>query len=233
MKALVTGGTKGIGKAIVEKLLQLGHDVFFVARTPQDIKEVTSQWKQQYPNRQVIGFSADLTQNSSIENIFRATEEVNFHPEIIVNNAGVYIPDNIDRIEKNIFQTTMALNLQAPVFLTQLYLPRLKQHKKGFIINICSVLSKSYRLEAASYTISKHAFYTYSKMLAQQLRDYRIKVTSLLPGSVYTASWEETEVNSRTLVQPGDIAQAVELALNLSENTFLDEIIIQPTDKNY
>jgi short-subunit dehydrogenase len=233
MKALVTGGTKGIGKAVAEKLLQLGHDVFFIARTQADVQNLTLQWESQFPEQQIIGFSADLSETSEIEKVVLQTEKVNYKPEIIVNNAGLYLPDNIDYIEKTVFQANMALNLNAPVFLTQSFLPYLKQQKKGFIINICSVLSKTYRPEAASYTISKHAFYAYSKMLAQQLRDYHIKVTALLPGSVYTASWEGVDVDSQVLIQPNDIAQAVELALNLSENTFLDEIIIQPIDKNF
>ena len=88
-------------------------------------------------------------------------------------------------------------------------------------------------MEAASYTISKQAFYAYSKMLSEALRQFHVKVTAVLPGSVYTASWEGTEINPSELIQPEDVAQAVEMALSVSENTFLDEIILQPLDKKY
>ncbi|MAZ38199.1 SDR family oxidoreductase [Salibacteraceae bacterium] len=231
MKAIVSGATKGIGKAITLALANEGYDLGLGARNLEELDFLRKEIQAIYPNIEVITKSVDFSQKHETRNFAETFLNYWGDIDILVNNVGVYEEDSLDDLSENGLMNMFNVNFFSAMRLTQPFLPEFKKRKSGHIINICSVLSKKMRKRAVSYSLSKQALYSYTKILRSELRDYDVKVTAILPGSTNTASWDGLDAPVDDFVQPEDVANGVLMAIK--SNGLVEEFEIKPINPKY
>ncbi len=233
MLAVISGATRGIGRALSFAFAAEGLNLAITARSESDLKTLSEELKLKYPLIEVLFYSADFSKKEEIKAFNSAILEKFQVPEVIINNVGIYTIGKVSEESDEEFEQNMAINFNSAWYFTKPFLPALKIKGKGHIFNICSVVSKEPRASAASYSISKMALYGFNKVLCEEMREYNIKVTAVLPGSVNTSSWKGINAPIETFVQAEDISSAIIAAYKTSAFALTEEIIIKPLDKNY
>lgn len=228
MKAIVTGATKGIGKAITLALAGAGYDLGLGARNLEELDFLRREIRAVYPSIEVITKSADFSQKHETRNFAETFMHYWGDIDVLINNVGYYEEDSLDSFSESNLVDMFNVNFYSAVRLTQPFLPEFKKRKNGHIINICSVLSKKVRKRAVSYTLSKQALYTYTKILREEMRKSNVKVTAILPGSTNTSSWDGLDAPVEDFVQPEDVANGVMLAL--TSNGMVEDLEIKPVN---
>ena len=231
MKAIVSGATKGIGKAITLALAGKGYDLGLGARNLEELNFLRNEIQALYPDIEVITKSVDFSQKHETRNFAETFLHHWGDIDILVNNVGVYEEDNLDNLNENDLMKMFNVNFFSAMRLTQPFLPEFKKRKSGHIINICSVLSKKVRKKAVSYSLSKQALYGYTKILRNELRNYDVKVTAILPGSTNTASWDGLDAPVDEFVQPEDVANGDLMAIQ--SNGLVEEFEIKPINPKH
>jgi short-subunit dehydrogenase len=220
---VVTGGSKGIGKAIVEKFLKEGHFVISVSRTIGELNELIGE----YPN-QLDCLFYDFSKKEEVaacsDFIINKYASIN----VLVNNAGVFLPGQIGNEEEGVFELQMALNISAPYYFTRGLLPLLKQKEHNYIFNICSTASIMGYTNGGSYCISKHALLGFSRVLRLELMPYQTNVCAVIPGATYTDSWSGSELPQSRFMKPENIAEIIYTTWLNREHACVEELLIRP-----
>jgi Tropinone reductase 1 len=215
-RALVTGGTKGIGKAIAEEFLALGAEVMIVARDKQQVEELVRLW--QTEGLPVSGIAADVSKAADQQRIKAAIEERWGALEVLVNNAGINIRKRIEDYTDEELRHVMEVNLFAAVELCRVCLHFLRSGTGSSVINISSVAGSVDVRTGAPYGMSKAALIQLSRNLAVEWAGYGIRVNTVSP------SYTETPLTAPILGRPerlqnivdrtplGRVAQAEEMA---------------------
>lgn len=224
--AVVTGGTKGIGRAIVEKFARENFHVITCARNEIDLVALREDMRLLYGAR-VSTFTADLSDTTQVEAFGRAVLTYGT-PAVWVANAGIYATGRMTEDPPNLLSDLLAINLLSNYTLARLFAPAMKQAAEGHIFTICSVASYKPIPEAGSYCVSKAALYGFTKVLREELRLHGIKVTAVLPAATLTSSWDDEPVKPTNILQPNDIANSLWAAYSLSPQATTDEIHISP-----
>ncbi len=214
---VVTGGTKGIGRAIVDKFAKEGFTVLTCARTEED----------NFPEN-VHFFKADMSKKTEVlafANFVKAT--VN-QVDILINNTGFFLPGQIHNEEEGTLEAMIETNLYSAYHLTRALVDKMIERKEGYIFNICSTASITAYTNGGSYCISKFAMLGMSKVLREELKPHHVRVTSILPGATLTNSWAGVELPAERFIAPEDIAQVVWTAFSLPDSTVLEEILMRP-----
>lgn len=217
--AVVTGGTKGIGRAIAERLVAEGFEVVVSART--------------VANANALGFipvAADLSTRSGVEVLIQAIRALNRPVEVLVNNAGVFLPGQIQNEADGTFEHLMATNVASAYHLTRALLPDMIARKQGHIFMMCSTASITPYINGGSYCISKFALLGMSRVLREELKPHHIRVTALLPGATLTASWEGTDLPPDRFMAATDVADMVWAAYQLPIRAVVEEILLRPLE---
>ena len=228
MNAIVTGATKGMGRAIVMELAANNYNITFCARDENQVEAFLDELRKGYPHLHFFGMRADL-ENSSDVNGFAEFAARNFgQVDVLINNAGLYIPSELMNEDERCLQRQMQVNVFAPHFLSKFFAAKMIDHGRGHIINICSIASLEPVTRAGSYSISKTALLGLTKALREELRPAGVKVTAVLPGSTLTDSWSGTDLPSDWFILSQDIAKSIINCLQMSSGANIDEIIIRP-----
>jgi 3-oxoacyl-[acyl-carrier protein] reductase len=226
MNAIVTAATKGIGRAISIKLAEEGYNLAICARNAQELARFADELA--YTGVQVKYFSADCSIKSDVLAFvdFAVSEFESF--DVLVNNAGTFLPAAILDEADQAFELQLNLNLNSAYYLSKNIGKIMRAKRSGHIFNICSIASKEIAKNAGSYSVTKTALLCLNNVLRQELAEYNVKVTAILPGSTLTASWEGTDIPEDKFVKPEDIANTLHHVLNLSTGANVDEVIIKP-----
>lgn len=228
MNAVITGATKGIGRAIAEKLASHGINLAICSRSQADIDEMIAVFAERHPGVKVIGKAADLSKK---EDVVAFAEYVNQNYEqadVLLNNAGMFVPGNISDEEDGVLEKMMNTNLYSAYYLTRALLPNMVKYGSGHIFNMCSVASLKAYPGGGSYSISKFALLGFSKGLREELMDKNIKVTSIMPGATWSNSWQGVDLPPSRLMKASDIAELVWSALQMSPSAVVEDIVIRP-----
>jgi NAD(P)-dependent dehydrogenase (short-subunit alcohol dehydrogenase family) len=192
--AIVTGGGRGIGKAIAIGLAEHGTDVAVCSRTKPQLEQVAQEI--QKLGRRALPIAADLTQPSEIERLVNETVEAFQHIDILVNNAGYVHEAPAEKVEEKEWDYGMTMNVRVPFFLSQrVGNLMIKQGKGGSIINITSEVVQKVELNAGPYCPGKAALNGITKVLAKEWGKHKIRVNSLAPCFV------DTELNAPFFTQ--------------------------------
>lgn len=226
MNVIITGATKGIGKAIAELFAQNGYNIAFCARTKADVDSFKALLEKKY-GVQVLAEAVDMSQKEAVKSFAQSIVKQWKKIDILVNNAGAFIPCELTNSDnEDAFEQMMDLNLYSTYYMTQGILPTMLQQQKGHVFNICSIASI---LPYGAYAVSKHAMLGFSKVLREEVKNKGIRVTAILPGATYTASWEgNTDLPEARFMKAEDIAKSVFDIYNLSDCTVVEEIILRP-----
>lgn len=226
MNAIITGATKGIGKAIALKLAQQGYNLAICARTETDLQAFKNELA--HYNVKIIAIKADMSDKDEVYNFCAEVKNAYSKIDVLVNNAGIFMPGSLLEEEDENFEYQSRINLNAPYYLSKYFGKIMRDQQFGHIFNICSIASTAIIDNAGSYSVTKAAILSLNNVLRKELSAYNVKVTAILPGSTLTASWEGTSINPDKFVQPEDIANSLYSILNLSSGVNVDEIVLKP-----
>ena len=228
MNAIVTGSTKGIGRALVFGLLKEGWDVAVTSRTQEDLENLQKEAKALFPDRICLIHAVDFSKKENTTAYAKTMESTWSEIDLLVNNVGIFFSGAVHQESDGILESTMDLNLFSPYHLTRALLPRMMNRKKGHIINICSIASFMSYPNGGAYTISKFALLGFSKALREEMKPYGIKVTSVMPGATWSDSWEGANYPYERLMPPEDVAEVILSSTRLGPSSVVEEIIIRP-----
>ena len=214
---VVTGGTKGIGRAIVDKFANEGFKVLTCARTEDD----------NLPEN-VHFFKADMSKKAEVLAFADFVKATVNQVDILVNNTGFFLPGQIHNEQEGTLEAMIETNLYSAYYLTRALVSEMIERKEGYIFNICSTASITAYTNGGSYCISKFAMLGMSKVLREELKPHHVRVTSILPGATLTNSWAGVELPAERFIAPEDIAQVVWTAHSLPDSTVLEEILMRP-----
>lgn len=228
MKVIITGATKGIGRAIAEGFAKQGADIAINSRTAADLDQFKADFAKAYPNVKVLCKATDMRNKAEVLAFADYVKSQWGTIDVLVNNAGVFIPGELSKEEDGMLEQMMETNLYSAYHLTRALLPLMHAHKKGHIFNICSIASLIAYPNGGSYSISKFALLGFSKVLREELKEKNIKVTAILPGATWSASWEGVDLPESRLMQAADIASAVLGAYQMGPSAVVEEVVVRP-----
>ena len=228
MNVVITGATKGIGRAIAEKFAEAGYNIVACARSEKDLLELQKEFSILYPNIFVMVKAADIGNNQQVKDFGKWVIELGLIPEVLVNNAGYFIPGKMYDEEDGTLQKMMEINVYSGYNLIRVFLPKMMERKLGHIFNICSIASFQPLPNVGSYGISKFALLGLTKHLREEMKPFGIKVTAVCPGATYTSSWEGVDIDRNRLMEANDIAKMVFISSQLSSSSVVEDIIMRP-----
>jgi short-subunit dehydrogenase len=228
MRAIITGATKGIGRAIAEAFAEEGFDLAVCSRTEADLKEMETAFAKMWPESQLLTHAADMRNKEAVLGFGAFVEQHWDNADVLVNNAGVFIPGQILEEEDGMMELMMETNLYSAYHLTRRLIPLIQAGQRPHLFNICSVASLIAYPNGGSYSISKFAMLGFSKVLREELKPEGVRVTSVMPGATWSASWAGVDLPAERLMPARDIAAAVLNAWQMSAATVVEEILLRP-----
>ena len=223
--AVVTGGTKGIGRAIAESLVDAGASVAITARNQDEITKAVSQINRR-SRGMAKGYVCDVRDYNHVKALFAELGAV----DILINNAGVGIFASVESMSIEDFHTVLETNVFGVFYCCHEAIPLMKQRGGGYIINISSLAGANAHPQMAAYNASKFGLNGFSEALMQEVRHERIKVSYIMPGSVNTEfGGDETSDEKSWQLQPTDVAQVVMDLLQYPERTLPSRVEIRPS----
>lgn len=227
-RVVVTGATKGIGRAIAEIFAENNFSVCVCARTGEDLNQMSEYWASTFPGLEFLVFQADLSDNSQT-NEFGAFILKNWGgTDVLVNNAGLYEPGLITNGEPGALENLMNLNLYGAYHLTRVLLPSFVARKAGHIFNMCSIASQMPYHGSSLYSITKFAMLGFSRCLREELKHQGVRVTSLLPGNTWSDAWNGVELPAGRIMASSDVASAVWACYSLPGVAVAEELLLRP-----
>lgn len=227
MKIIITGASKGLGKAIAEKYAEAGHTLFVCSRNEVDLYKMMEALLTKFPQCTIKARPVDMSNKQEVTNF--GTWCLSFGvPDIVVNNAGQFLPGSVYNEEEGFLEKMMQVNLYSAYHLTRLLLPKMMEAKSGHIFNMCSIASLKAYANGGAYSISKFALAVFSKNLREEMKPYNIKVTAVYPGAAYTDSWSGSGVDPKRIMEAEDVAAMVYAASQLSPQACVEDIILRP-----
>jgi len=227
MNVIITGASKGMGKAIAEKFASKGYNLFLCSRSEEELVECKKELESKY-NIEIYYYPADLSIKSEAIEFGKWILGKAQSIDILINNAGQFIPGSIYNEEDGTLEKMIAINLYAAYHLTRTILPAMMKRQQGHIFNISSIAALKAYSNGGAYSISKFAIAGLSKNLREEMKPYNIKVTTVYPGAVYTASWFDSGIDSNRIMEVNDISDMIYSASRLSPQACVEEIVIRP-----
>jgi short-subunit dehydrogenase len=225
--ALISGGTKGIGKAVVKKFASNGFHIATCSRNENDLRELKSEIEGNYAVKVYIE-KVDIANKAALKAF--AQNVIDWNPEIhiLVNNAGLFIPGKMTEEEDGTLEHLMSVNTYSAYYLSRYVVDKMLNKKGSYIFNICSTASIIPYINGGSYCISKHAMLGMSRVLREELKEKGVRVSAVMPGATFTSSWEGAGIPEERFMKATDVAETIWSAYSLSENTVIEEILIRP-----
>lgn len=224
--AIVTGATKGIGKAIALGLAQMNYHLAIIGRNEKELKQVSNEIKT-ISGTAPLCFQLDITNTEAVKNTINKIAAETGRIDILVNNAGIYFDGTLTISEAD-FKTMLDTNLTSQLMLAQAVVPVMKKQHSGYIFNVASRSGKIGFAGSGGYNASKFGLVGLSESLYRELTPQGIKVTALCPGWVNTkmAFEARTPLKPEQMIQPDDLMKTIQWLLTLSPGACIKEIVI-------
>jgi short-subunit dehydrogenase len=227
MNIVITGGSKGMGKAMAEKFAGAKNNLFICSRNEEELSATATELNNKYGDV-VRYFAADLSEKKGVDAFASWLQEQHITADVLINNAGQFIPGSIYNEEEGTLEKMININLYSAYYLTRALLPPMMEKNSGHIFNICSIAALKAYSNGGAYSISKYALMGFSKNLREEMKPFQIKVTAVYPGAVFTSSWEGSDITPGRIMETNDIAQMVFSATQLSPQACVEDIVIRP-----
>ncbi|MGO9228328.1 MAG: SDR family oxidoreductase [Bryobacteraceae bacterium] len=226
--ALVTGGTRGIGRAIAERLLRESAAVAICGRTSASVETALGALR---PLGRVFGMAADVTQADQVRGLFEAVDRELGGLDILVNNAGKGVFGKVADLTPEQWRSNIELNLNGPFYCSREALARFGQRGGGFIVNISSLAAKNPFSGGAGYNASKFGLNGFSEAMMLDHRYENVRVASIMPGSVNTGfagGPADRSGDTSWMIAPEDVAEAVAMVLRMPARTMVSRVEMRP-----
>ena len=228
--ALVTGGTRGIGRAVVEALLGRGERVWFTGRSADGVERAERELGERFPPPLATGRVCDVRDFAAVESLVGEIVETDGRLDVLVNNAGLGQFGPVDEMDPATFREVIDVNLLGVFHGIRAAAPAMKRAGRGWIVNVASLAGKNPFAGGAAYNASKFGLLGLSEASMLDLRHHGIRVAAICPGSVETefgagrmqdgASWR---------LQPEDVAKVVTDLLDFPDRALPSLIEIRPS----
>ncbi|MBG99660.1 MAG: short-chain dehydrogenase [Solibacterales bacterium] len=224
--ALVTGGTRGIGRAISEHLLKEGVAVVLCGRNSTTVDHTVSELESL---GHVVGVVCDVGRHEQVEALFSTLEGSFGQLDILVNNAGIRGFGKIDEVGLEQWQDVIATNLCGPFYCSRLAVPMMRRAGNGFIVNIGSLAGKHAFAGGAAYNASKFGLNGLTEAMMLDVRHDNIRVTTIMPGSVQTNFNGRDVKDGAWKIDPSHIAETVVHLLQIPDRSLVSRVEIRPS----
>lgn len=228
MNAVITGASRGIGKAVAEIFALHGYNLYLCSRTEATLLNTIEELKGKYPNVNIDGQALNIGEKDKAtmfgEWVLNNIDSV----DVLVNNAGSFIQGNVSDEPEGVLEEMLSVNLLSAYYTTRTFLPRMRAMKSGHIFTLCSIASLRAYPGGGSYSISKYALLGFTRNLREELKNEGIKVTAVIPGAAYTDSWAASGLEEVRFMKADDIAKMIYAATQLSPQSVVEDIILRP-----
>jgi 3-oxoacyl-[acyl-carrier protein] reductase len=227
--AIVTGGTKGIGRAIAEALVREGVSVCVGARQASEVEATVGELGD-VGEGGVTGAVCDVRSHEEVAALFEHTVAEFGGVDVLINNAGIGIFGRVEDLSPDDFRAVLETNLFGVYYCCHEAIPQMKRRGGGYIINISSLAGTNAHPQMAAYNASKFGLNGFSEALMQEVRHDNIKVSYIMPGSVNTAFGDDEPSDEKSWqLQPADIARVVLDLLHHDERSLPSRVEIRPS----
>jgi 3-oxoacyl-[acyl-carrier protein] reductase len=227
--AIVTGGTKGIGRGIAEALVREGVNVCISARRAEEIEETVAALSEMGEGR-AAGAVCDVRDYEEVKALFEYAASEFGGLDILVNNAGIGIFAPVEELSPEDFRAVLETNLFGVFYCCHEAIPLMKKRGGGYIINVSSLAGANPHPRMAAYNASKFGLNGFSEALMQEVRHDRIKVSYVMPGSVNTEFGGDSPSEEKSWqLQPEDIARVCLDLLHHDERSLPSRVEIRPS----
>jgi len=227
--AVVTGSSKGIGRAIAEALLADGYRVVVSARNAEEVAKATAELERAHAGR-VLGRACDVRREEDVEALFRAADEKWGGVDVLVNNAGVGFFKKLEETSLDEWNSIIETNLTGVFLCSRAAIPRMRRRGGGYIFNISSLAGKTSFPEATAYNASKFGLNGMSEALMQEVRYDGIKVSYIMPGSVSSYfNNQDPKSGDAWKLQPDDVARVVTDLLRHDPRSLPSRVEMRPS----
>ena len=226
--AVVTGGTRGIGRAIVERLLTEGASVAFCGRTQESVDRAAAELR---ASGKIFGSPADVSSAEGARAFFQAVDGAFGGLDILVHNAGVGVFRKVGEMTTEEWHRNIDLNLNGAFYCAHEALARFRNRGAGYIVNISSLAGKNAFSSGAAYNASKFGLNGFSEAMMLDHRYDNVRVTTIMPGSVATkfaGGPSDRTGDTNWMIQPEDVAEAVALVLRMPARTMISSLEMRP-----
>jgi 3-oxoacyl-[acyl-carrier protein] reductase len=229
--AVVTGAARGIGEAIATRLADMGAMVVLTARDRARLAQLKTAIEQR--GGRAFFLPCDLTDASAVAALGATVAKEHGRCDILVNNAGVgVLRKPLIDLPVEEWDQMMHTNLRAPYLMIRSLAPLMIAARSGHIINISSLAGKNILPDGAAYSASKWGLNGLTYSVAEELRQYNVRVSVIAPGSVNTHFGGGARTKDPTrMIQPGDVAQVVAMLVTQAPTSFVSEVLLRPTMK--
>jgi NAD(P)-dependent dehydrogenase (short-subunit alcohol dehydrogenase family) len=227
--AVVTGGTRGIGRAIAEKLLREGVSVTICGRNQASVDRAVDDMK---PLGTIFGVATDVTEPEQVERFFATVERHYGGIDILVNNAGEGVFRKVADMTVEEWRRNIDLNLNGAFYCAHAALARFARRGGGFIVNISSLAAKNAFSGGAGYNASKFGLNGFTEALMLDHRYENVRVCSVMPGSVateFSSDAAKRDADRVWKVAPEDVAEVVTLVLCMPARTMVSQVEMRPS----
>jgi 3-oxoacyl-[acyl-carrier protein] reductase len=224
--AVVTGASKGIGRAIARSLSQAGATVVLTARDEMQLETLRAALVEQ--GGSAVAIRTDMASADSVASLATRVEEQFGGADILINNAGYGVFSKVVDMTVEDFDGMFAVNVRGVFLATKAFLPGMIKRQEGQIINIASLAARNSFVGGAGYSATKFALLGFARSLMLEVRDHNIRVVTICPGSVNT-EFSDHSKDAQTIIQPEDIAETTLFALTMPARTNVSEIDVRPT----
>jgi 3-oxoacyl-[acyl-carrier protein] reductase len=227
--AVVTGGTKGIGRAVADSLIRNNANVLISSRNEAEIDSAVAQLNQLNGGK-AAGFVCDVRSHEQVKALLQRTLKTFQGIDILVNNAGIGLFASVEEMSPEDFRAVIETNLLGVYYCCHEAIPLLKQRGGGYIFNISSLAGANPHPRMAAYNASKFGLNGFSEALMQEIRHDNIKVSYIMPGSVNTEFGGDEPGDAKSWqLQPEDVALVVINLLSYPERALPSRVEIRPT----
>jgi len=227
--ALVTGASRGIGRAVALRLARLGASVAICGRNRADLQRTAAEVLAE--GVKALPIVADVTRAKEVQQMIEQSCKELGEIEILVNNAGIGIFGPFHERSEADWDAVVDTNLKAIFLTSRAVAPRMMRRGRGHIINISSLASKSAFAGGAIYCASKWGLMGLTACMAEDLRAHGVRVSAICPGSVATEFSPHAGRDPATLLQPEDVAHAVAMLVTQAPHSFISEVDVRPLRK--
>jgi len=227
MKVLITGGSRGIGKAIAEELANAGHDILLVSRSLCTLEKTANEIRSNSKVK-VLHFACDVGDIKDLENLQKFCLQTNFLPNVLVLSAGIFLEGSLINSRCEDFDETLNVDFLSIYHTVKLFIDYLRTNPASKIILIGSTAAYEPYPIGSLYGVAKWALRGYAINLRRELMKDKVAVTFLAPGGTLTDLWAGEDLPENRLLEPRDIGKLVVAILSLSNQAVVEELIVRP-----
>jgi NAD(P)-dependent dehydrogenase (short-subunit alcohol dehydrogenase family) len=225
--AVVTGGTRGIGRAIAERLLREGASVAVCSRLQKNVQAFVQDFQPGADGR-LLAEAADVSKLEDVRRFFASVDARFGGLDFLINNAGIGVFKSVADLTPEEWRRTIDLNLSGVYYCSHEALPRMRQRGAGYIVNIGSLAGKNAFAGGAAYNASKFGLNGFSEAMMLDCRYENVRVSYIMPGSVDT-DFGSTAGTAPWKIQPEDVAEVVAMLLRMPPRTLISRVEIRPS----